>query len=805
MTDLVDSTKTCGQDDGNVAIPITVPPLPPKTLLPYFSYMTRITFEESSLHSVRQPFTLVTPLLHHLEFQAFLHRTGRADRYRVQAPILRFVVGPGDEYRFFAQSAEREIRRDLAWALCDSNAERIQTLHLPISDISRYLTLVPRLKVLASVVFQIDKNLALPCYWEGATREEEESLARLKEDRVKHLEEMVWFVQELQRHHPNVIQTVRCANDRVYEDHCPIEYQVRLFQSLPPLVSPRTLNLDNWIQFSARVSETDVSLVKNIALIGAPVRTYDLDRLMQQEAILQRCRSLEQIALPTSREDIFKWAVQERKDFEDATAVAHGARAVVASQQRLPLVPLQDYRVEFNRSSSGRQASDVLYAFGNTLRTINISFRTYWMPGHAPAGSDALLSDFKLGGFFDNNCDHDDDVSSGSNSNSRRAITLSPWLHLPRLEVINIITRESFLKLHPSLVARSPNLKDISLEDRRSRYSFSDVAYWEPGQCPDMVRISLTGTPAISFHPDTLKSTPKLWLLELMMPFTDGYSYIPDPEDFEHYDEEDALGDEYDNTSTLSSSYPLVPTFQRRQPIWTWDWDLPHLTHLSLTSEFAYRFEFRMLNGTPSLAVLTINFNSETGRHDRTIGMEDLIKPRFKHPLLRQFIDRDRQLHRMRERLITYLPQHEERCIFQQQQEDADHSGDERLWREEFEFIHVPCLKNLLLRGLWKIDYRALKALFSKVCPNLTDLNLPHAYGFTVPEWIKSTSECLHGLRAASVSIPFSAKQLKIAGLVSANESKEAWDYGMLFKLAEVPVGRLLDREPAVYNILHQE
>lgn len=572
------------------------------------------------------------------------------------------------------------------------------------------------------------------------------------------------------------------------------------------IVSPRTLNLNNWIQFSARVPETDVSLVKNIALIGAPVLTYDLDRLMGQEAILQRCRSLEQIALTTSSEDMFKWAVQERKDFEDAAAVPHDARVVVASQQRLPLIRLQDYTVEFNRSSSGRQASDVLYAFGSTLRTINISFRTYWMPGYAPAGTDAQPSpDFKLGGFFDN-YDNDDDDSCGSNSNSRRAITPSPRLHLPRLGSINIITRDTLLKLHPSLVARSPKLNDISLEDRRSWYSFSDVVYWEPGQCPDMVRILLMGTPAISFHPDTLKSTPRLGLLELMMPFRDSYSYIPDPEDFEHYEEEeDAPDDSNDNSSSLSFSHPPVPMLQRRQPIWTWDWDLPHLTNLSLTSEFAYRFEFRMLNGTPSLAILTIDFNSETGRHDRTIGMEDSIKPGFKHPLLRQFINRDRQLHRMREHLISYLPQHDERCFLQQQQEDADLSGDERLWREEFEFIHVPRLQNLSLNGLWKIDYRVLKALFSKVCPSLTDLNLPQAYGFTVPEWIKSTSEDLHNLRDAFVSIPFSAKQLETAGLVSADESKEAWDYGMRFKLAEVPVGRLLEWEPAVYSLRRPE
>ncbi|KAF9148697.1 hypothetical protein BG015_009551, partial [Linnemannia schmuckeri] len=803
VSEVVDSTETCRQDedddDNNAATPSTKLLLPPKTLLSYSSYMTRITFEEFSHLSDRQPFTLITPLLCHSNFQAFLQRSGRVDQYRAKEPFLRFLWAKSDEYKFFAHCAEREIRLDLAWAFCCSNAERIKTLHVPISDIGRYLTLIPRLKVLANVTFQVDKNLNVPIYWDQGTSKEKESLARLKEDRARHLEDMVLFVQEHQRYHRNVIQTAQCANDRVYQDYCPIEYQVRLFQFLPPLVKPQTLDIRNWIQFSARVAETDVSLVKIIALKGAPLLTYDLDRLMKQEVFLRRCRHLEQIALTTSSEDIFEWAVQERKDFDDATAATaaaaaitgnvHGDRAVVVPQQRLALVPLQSYNVEFNRSSSGRQASDALYAFGNTLQNINISFRTLWLPDSVPTNSDApLFPEFKLGGSFDNNYD----------------ITPPPWLYLPQLESMDINTQDILLKLHPSLFARSPKLSYVSLGDQRSRYSFSDVVYWEPAHLPDLTQMSLVGTPAISFHPDTLKSTPKLHLLGLQMPFTESSSYIPDPEDFERYEEEDTPGDNNANHS-FSSAYPMAPTSQRLQPIWTWDWDLPQLTHLTLTSEFAYRFEFRMLNGTPSLAVLTLDFNSETGRHDRTIGMEDLIKPGFQHPLLRQFIERDRQLHRMRERLISYLPKHEERCFVQQQQEDEDFYGDERLWREEFDFIHVPNLKYLDLNGPWKIDYRPFKAFFTKVAPNLENLSLPQAFGFTVPEWIKSTSESLHGLRDAYVSVPFSAQIIKALRLVSAVESEEAWDYGMRYKLAETPSGRKEDREPAVYSFRRQD
>ncbi|KAF9111739.1 hypothetical protein BGX30_007495, partial [Mortierella sp. GBA39] len=63
-----------------------------------------------------------------------------------------------------------------------------------------------------------------------------------------------------------------------------------------------------------------------------------------------------------------------------------------------------------------------------------------------------------------------------------------------------------------------------------------------------------------------------------------------------------------------------------RRPVWTWDWNLPKLTELRLESEHAYRFQFRMLGGTPSLVELSINCRSKSGLHRRTTGLEDLLK-----------------------------------------------------------------------------------------------------------------------------------------------------------------------------------
>ncbi|KAF9080263.1 hypothetical protein BGX29_005475, partial [Mortierella sp. GBA35] len=72
--------------------------------------------------------------------------------------------------------------------------------------------------------------------------------------------------------------------------------------------------------------------------------------------------------------------------------------------------------------------------------------------------------------------------------------------------------------------------------------------------------------------------------------------------------------EELDRSYGLQGGSPMepVPTDQGQgqaaptiiRPSWMWNWKLPQLTRLSLTSEFAYRFEFEMLKGCPLLKSL---------------------------------------------------------------------------------------------------------------------------------------------------------------------------------------------------------
>ncbi|KAF9922112.1 hypothetical protein FBU30_007801 [Linnemannia zychae] len=84
----------------------------------------------------------------------------------------------------------------------------------------------------------------------------------------------------------------------------------------------------------------------------------------------------------------------------------------------------------------------------------------------------------------------------------------------------------------------------------------------------------------------------------------------------------------------------LLPALNK-QPVWTWDWNLPELVSLTLISKFAYQFQFKMLDKTPKLASLSVNLKSPK-RYRRTVELIDLVKPDSNHPLLSTFLAQER-------------------------------------------------------------------------------------------------------------------------------------------------------------------
>lgn len=87
----------------------------------------------------------------------------------------------------------------------------------------------------------------------------------------------------------------------------------------------------------------------------------------------------------------------------------------------------------------------------------------------------------------------------------------------------------------------------------------------------------LSGCNTLTFHPDTLYSTSELDILTVDT-YYDGNEgcYIPPPEEFDQSFEVD--GD-------LDDGIAFQEPLSRRRPLWGWDWYLPDLARLMLTSE----------------------------------------------------------------------------------------------------------------------------------------------------------------------------------------------------------------------------
>lgn len=712
------------------------PPIPAAeaatTSLPYFSFITHIDFEPQ--HAFHCGIFHIPPFPSNSAILEYLDNNGHVERYTTKDVTGRLTHN--EQPRIICQGVARDLRRDLTWAICVNGAERIQRLTIPISDISRYLAIVGRLNVLSNVTFLLDSDIR-PHLDVGQQFSEgdQEVLARLQKEREGHLEEMILFVQEHCRRFPNTLAQGRCVKDTFTTEECPKEVHDRLIQSLPTLYRPQFIDYSNWVQFSARVQDIDLSAVKFITTLSIKPEEPVFERVCEQVGtFLHRCRALDDVHIRSPGEDAFRWAADERKQFE--RDIADGRTTL--SQQ--PLVPLRRFCVEFDdHPSSGGFFDDAVFAFQETLENIFvIIYETVEQNSTQPI-------EFSIG-------------DSNNNSNYQ-----SHW-ELPRLSWLNISNDYATLRVHPTFLQRCTQVTYISLLDMRREYSLDQVDYWEPANLPRLTSLTLQGTAAISFHPDTLKYAHELQILHLqMVRYEDDMTcFIPPAEELDVIVEVDSTvdggsSDDAVDGETFSLSTPLA-----RRPVWTWDWELPKLTNMSLTGEHAYRFHFRMLDCTPNLIHFSLDISSTTRLHQRTIHIKDLIKPGSQQPQQR----------------------HDGEEIYQEQ--------------HDLEYIFIPTLKRLSLYGSWRMTAHVLQTLFSRVAPKTTNLTMSSCLGHDFSEWVDATKQYLHELVAATLPIEFevSEEQIADAGLEATMSGRHRVGY----RLKETPTGRILET-PASYKV----
>lgn len=165
---------------------------------------------------------------------------------------------------------------------------------------------------------------------------------------------------------------------------------------------------------------------------------------------------------------------------------------------------------------------------------------------------------------------------------------------MPVLMHLNLIMVSERLILEPELLAHCPALQCLELRDSIGSYDVREIQTHQPSKPPELIKVFLSGTPALAFHPDTLHTTLALKTLAFGSPSSISRAFLPSVYD--------SLG-EYPNLDLGADEVPpeYVPRTQ-----WTWDWFLPQPETLDLSIEFALHFQFRMLQGTPSLQELCL-------------------------------------------------------------------------------------------------------------------------------------------------------------------------------------------------------
>ncbi|KAF9079965.1 hypothetical protein BGX23_002886 [Mortierella sp. AD031] len=482
------------------------------------------------------------------------------------------------------------LNREANWALASPILGQVRTLTIPISDIGRYLRVVDRLESLEHVRFRLDEAFDYGPR-EATTLDAEFTRAtRMRKDKV--MQDLVRFVREHCQHFKGTIKTATFSDSGLWpwiHQSFPEEIQFKVFQILPPLHKPKELLRSNWLQFTAHPLSTDLGQLKQIAHRRTVGPSFD--RLRENKQFLQSCRTLNHLDIPSLGQGSFNWAAQEKRIMDGLDSALAGGQGTTLLDPDRPaclqhgLVPLEYVEIREYKEPFTDEVDDIAFGFSRTLTKLKADASSFILE---------LPRSIRFG---------------------------RGWVDLPVLRQLSLNAKNARLVIDRRLLVHCPNVSFIDLTDQTFQYRCQDLEPCLPAQLPRLQTMTLTGWAALTFHPDTLHSTSNLTFLGISTFVRNDECYIPPVEELDH-----SYGITRDNDAFAGTGGMLEgPTIIR--PYWSWNWHLPNLNSLFLTSEFAYKFEFRMLRGCPAMQVLDVNLSTVDGEHSRTITMSDLFAP----------------------------------------------------------------------------------------------------------------------------------------------------------------------------------
>lgn len=582
------------------------------------------------------------------------------------------------------------------WALANPILEQLQSLTIPLSDIDRYLepSVVVRMAKLERVHFLLGRLKPIENEEEWIPHDEtEESWGPY----ARRLHPLVQFVEEHTRLFEGVLREVTMDVSALWKWYgadngpCPESVKLEINRLLPALCTPISLITNaSMLRFLAHPDTTDMSMVTELdtkVLLSNGAR----ESFHGNRDALQRCRALRKLTSASLGEGAFRWAVDEKNKLANCFEVSNGQGALNARTYweeqagadvqvprqpgfwRKSLIPLEEVKI-LNHCSMQLtdEVDDIAVGFSQTLQSFCAH---YYMQSH--------LQEYE----------QNSHVGKG-------------WVNLPVLTHLALSVDYYNLIIDRQLLTHCPKAVTVSLTDRTFGYQCEDIEPCLPANLPILETLHLMGWPALTFHPATFHSTTRL--KELSVTLSNGHGD-------DYYDSLRYTWDGNDEISDFNSYIPPIEELHQSygirtesssmtpvlvRPRWSWDWHLPCLESLRLTSEFAFLFNFHMLPNCPALKRLDLNIRTYTNEHTRTISRADLFTT------------------------TSHIGDNND-----------DGSNDEEVP------IIAPSLVKLQLHGLWAFANLSTKHQFlSKMFPNLEALS--------ASEWIDfSLSEMIHWAR----------------------------------------------------------
>ncbi|KAF9330922.1 hypothetical protein BGZ91_012319, partial [Linnemannia elongata] len=579
------------------------------------------------------------------------------------------------------------LYRDMLWTLAMPLLDQLEGLSFPLSDISRWTGVVAWLERLESLEFVLDEIPPGGPFNNPINNSEASKL--YKDEAMKAL---VHFVSEhtwlFKGQLKNVNVCFQQHSSRYFDEYWYHDFQMQIYRLLPPMNRPTFLSQKSWKRLLAHPEMTDLGYVREVSSrFGGWGRTSKDVGLEEYPRFLQRCRVLRQITSTPLGRGSFRWAVEEKKYLLGEGGERGGG--VVSSLVPLERVEIHDY------DSSTDEADDIAYAFSSTLKALYI-YTTIRFQGNLPQSIE---------------------IGSG-------------WVDMPVLTDLRINSYRYRLLIDQMLLFHCPNLTTVQLSDNTWRYQCQDIKPTLSARLAKVTELELQGWPALTFHPETLSWATELKVLRICSDseMAGRTLFIPPVEELNR-----SYGDHQDADGVVTE----VGVGQR--PAWSWDWKFRQLWKLEFTGEFAFRFQFRMLCGCPSLKELVLKMKTrQESSHVRVLTHADFSIP-DDETVLENLDTVDR---------TTAPAQDSMRRI-----------------------IIAHSVTTLTMSGGWVLSDSLIATLLHESFPQLREISLLGCSGFTLPALIA----CLRRTKARRIS--------RVVVSISEPKQKEREELGIVQRI----------------------